>query len=107
MSVDARSPAGGNTPVRLTFSGGELLLEAGTSDEAQAVEILPAGLEGEEINIAFNPGYLLDGLGAIGTDLAHLAMTGPTKPAVITGKPDADGEDPDYRYLIMPSRLTS
>jgi DNA polymerase-3 subunit beta len=97
-----------NTPVQLAFSGGELVLQAGTGDEAQAVEILPAGLDGEEISIAFNPAFLLDGLGAIGSDLAHLAMTTPTKPAVLTGKPDGwDGENPDYRYLIMPIRLTS
>jgi DNA polymerase-3 subunit beta len=95
-----------NTPVRLTFSAGELLLEAGTGDEAQAVEILQAGLEGDEVNIAFNPGFLLDGLGAIGSDVARLAMTTSTKPAVLTGKP-AEDEDPDYRYLIMPIRLTS
>lgn len=96
-----------NTPVRLAFSGGELRLEAGTGDEAQAVEVLPATLEGEEVEIAFNPGFLLDGLGAIGSDVARLAMTTSTKPAVITGKPAEDTDEPDYRYLLMPIRLTS
>jgi DNA polymerase-3 subunit beta len=33
-------------------------------------------------------------------------MTTSTKPAVMTGKP-ADDADPDYRYLIMPIRLSS
>lgn len=96
-----------NTPVRLAFSGGELRLEAGTGDEAQAVEVLPATLEGEEVEIAFNPGFLLDGLGAIGSDVARLAMTTSTKPAVITGKPAEGTDEPDYRYLLMPIRLTS
>jgi DNA polymerase-3 subunit beta len=95
-----------NTPVRLSFSQGEVVLEAGTGDEAQAVEALEATLEGEDIDIAFNPGFLLDGLAAIGSDIARLSFTTPTKPAVLTGKPPQDGEDPNYRYLIMPVRLS-
>jgi DNA polymerase III subunit beta len=95
-----------NTPVRLSFSQGEVVLEAGTGDEAQAVEALEATLEGEDIAIAFNPGFLLDGLAAIGSDVARLSFTTPTKPAVLTGKPPQDGENPNYRYLIMPVRLS-
>ena len=44
-----------NTAVLLSFSAGQLVLEAGTGDEAQAVEVLDAALEGKEIQIAFNP----------------------------------------------------
>jgi DNA polymerase-3 subunit beta len=96
-----------NTPVRLSFRQGEVVLEAGTGDEAQAVEALEATLEGDDIDIAFNPGFLLDGLAAIGSDIARLSFTTPTKPAVLTGKPPADGANPNYRYLIMPVRLSS
>jgi DNA polymerase III subunit beta len=95
-----------NTPVRLSFRQGEVVLEAGSGDDAQAVEVLEASLEGQDIDVAFNPNFLLDGLGAIGSDIARLAMTTSTKPAVMTGKP-ADDSDPDYRYLIMPIRLSS
>ncbi|MFC6883628.1 MULTISPECIES: DNA polymerase III subunit beta [Actinomadura] len=95
-----------NTPVRLSFRQGEVVLEAGTGDEAQAVEALEATLEGDDIDIAFNPGFLLDGLSAIGSDTARLSFTTPTKPAVLTGKPPQDGENPNYRYLIMPVRLS-
>ncbi|WP_067450750.1 DNA polymerase III subunit beta [Actinomadura macra] len=95
-----------NTPVRLSFSQGEVVLEAGTGDEAQAVEALEATLEGEDIDIAFNPGFLLDGLSAIGSDVARLSFTTPTKPAVLTGKRPQEGENPNYRYLIMPVRLS-
>jgi DNA polymerase-3 subunit beta len=96
-----------NTPLRLSFRQGEVVLEAGTGDEAQAVEALEATLEGDDIDIAFNPGFLLDGLAAIGSDIARLSFTTPTKPAVLTGKPPADGANPNYRYLIMPVRLSS
>ena len=93
-----------NTPVRLSFSAGQLLLEAGTGDEAQAAETLEASYEGEDIQIAFNPQYLLDGLTAMDSDTVRISFTTASKPAVITGKPAAD-QAPDYRYLLMPIRL--
>ncbi|MDP9847920.1 DNA polymerase-3 subunit beta [Streptosporangium lutulentum] len=98
-----------NTPVRLAFRGDEVVLEAGSGDEAQAVEVLPVDFEGDDINIAFNHQFLLEGLGAIDSDVARLQMTTSTKPAILTGgKPvDGDGGVPDYRYLIMPIRLSS
>ncbi len=96
-----------STPVRLAFSAGQLVLEAGTGDEAQAVEAIEASLDGDDIQIAFNPQYLLDGLTAIDSDIARISFTIPTKPAVITGKPAGDGPaQPDYRYLLMPIRTT-
>ena len=96
-----------NAPVRLTFSAGEVQLDAGTGDDAQASESLEATLEGESITIAFNPQYLLDGLGAIDTPIAVLSFTTATKPAVLTGRtgPDDAGSG-DYRYLLMPVRLS-
>ncbi|HEY9244669.1 MAG TPA: DNA polymerase III subunit beta [Streptosporangiaceae bacterium] len=95
-----------NTAVRLSFSPGQLVLEAGTGDEANAVEVIEASFEGDDIQIAFNPQYLLDGLTALDSDVARIAFTEPGKPALITGKPAPD-EQPDYRYLLMPIRLGS
>ncbi|WP_406284539.1 DNA polymerase III subunit beta [Embleya sp. NBC_00896] len=96
-----------NTPVRLSFSDGRLVLEAGSGDEAQASEAIDATLVGEEISIAFNPTFLLDGLGAIDSPVAQISFTTSTKPAVMTGKPDVEAEATDeYRYLIMPVRLS-
>jgi DNA polymerase III subunit beta len=95
-----------NAAVRLTFSGDQLTLEAGTGDEAQADEVIEAGFDGEELTIAFNPTYLLDGLTAMDSDTTRIAFTEPGKPALLTGKPGPDGS-PDYRYLLMPFRLNS
>jgi DNA polymerase-3 subunit beta len=92
-----------NTAVRLAFTPGQLVLEAGTGEEAQAVEVLEASYEGDDLAIAFNPQYLLDGLTAIDSDTARMSFTEPGKPALITGKPAPDGQ-PDYRYLLMPIR---
>ncbi|MER7620445.1 MULTISPECIES: DNA polymerase III subunit beta [unclassified Streptomyces] len=96
-----------NTPVRLTFEQGVLILEAGSSDDAQAVERVDAQLEGDDISIAFNPTFLLDGLSAIDSPVAQLSFTTSTKPALLSGKPAVDAEaDEAYKYLIMPVRLS-
>ncbi|WP_405686260.1 DNA polymerase III subunit beta [Streptomyces sp. NBC_00057] len=96
-----------NTPVRLSFEQGVLILEAGSSDDAQAVERVDAVLEGDDISIAFNPTFLLDGLSAIDSPVAQLSFTTSTKPALLSGRPavDADADDA-YKYLIMPVRLS-
>ncbi|MER6145864.1 DNA polymerase III subunit beta [Streptomyces sparsogenes] len=96
-----------NTPVRLTFEQGVLILEAGSSDDAQAVERVDAQLDGDDISIAFNPTFLLDGLSAIDSPVAQLSFTTSTKPALLGGKPAVDAEaDESYKYLIMPVRLS-
>jgi DNA polymerase-3 subunit beta len=96
-----------NTPVRLTFEQGVLTLEAGSSDDAQAVERVDAQLEGDDISIAFNPTFLLDGLSAIDSPVAQLSFTTSTKPALLSGRPAMDAEaDQAYKYLIMPVRLS-
>jgi DNA polymerase-3 subunit beta len=113
-----------NTALRLSFTPGQVVLEAGTGDEAQAVEALDASYEfqgdedGEQpgakadpggfgpdgLEVAFNPQYLLDGLAAIDSDTARLAFTKPGKAVLLTGKPGPDGGT-DFRYLLMPIRL--
>jgi DNA polymerase-3 subunit beta len=96
-----------NTPVRLSFEQGVLILEAGSSDDAQAVERVDAQLEGDDVSIAFNPTFLLDGLSAIDSPVAQLSFTTSTKPALLSGKPALDAEaDEAYKYLIMPVRLS-
>ena len=104
-----------NAPVRLGFSADGVVLEAGGADDAQASERLECTWEGtaadsgDPFSIAFNPGYLLDGLSAVDCDTTTLSFTGPTRPAVLTAKRDGDTgrpADSDYRYLLMPVRLS-
>jgi DNA polymerase III subunit beta len=95
-----------NTPVRLAFEGSELTLRAGAGDDAQAVEVLESSLDGDAIDIAFNPAYLLDGLAAVGAPITRFSFTQATRPAVLTGVDDDAASIDDYRYLLMPVRLT-
>lgn len=95
-----------NTPVRLSFTEGQVALEAGAGDDAQASEVLEAQLEGEDLVVGFNSGFLLDGLGALGTDFARLTFTDSIKPSVMSGQDSLEGSpDASYRYLLMPMRI--
>lgn len=92
-----------NTPVRLTFSEGQVLIQAGGGDIGRGAEVLDATLVGDDIQIAFQPHFLLDGLAGVETEFARINMESPTRPALITGVPgDAT---PDFRYLVMSLRL--
>ncbi|GAA2442997.1 DNA polymerase III subunit beta [Actinomadura vinacea] len=111
-----------NTPVRLAFTRGEVRVRAASGDSARANESLPALLDGDEVDIAFSPQYLLDGLSGIHTEYARLQCTGPTKAALLTAVPDKEkdakeeseeeapadpGGDTGFRYLAMPVRLST
>lgn len=97
--------------VRMEFTEGSLRLTAGGDDEGSAEENLPAELDGEPLTIAFNPGYLLDGLNSLHADRAHLAFTTPNRPALArpVTDPEADASKAPtasgYLHLLMPVRL--
>lgn len=97
-----------NTAVQLSFRDGALVLDAGSGDDAQASESVPAQIEGEDLVTGFNPTFLLDGLGAIDQAVVELAFTQAAKPVVISGT-DEESEDRggSFRYLLMPRRLLS
>ena len=95
-----------NTPVRLEFEGSELTLRAGAGEDAQAVDVLESSLEGDAIDIAFNPAYLLDGLAAVGSAVTRFSFTQQSRPAVLTAVGDDGQATDDYKYLLMPVRLT-
>jgi DNA polymerase-3 subunit beta len=109
-----------NTPIRLAFASGEVRIRGASGDSARANESLAASLDGDEVDIAFSPQYLLDGLAGIDTEFARLQCTGPTKAALLTAVPDRKddetsagteatdpGGDTGFRYLAMPVRLSS
>lgn len=95
-----------NTPVRMAFTDGQLTLDAGTGEDAQAEESIVASLRGEDITVAFNPTFLSEGLSSFNTDFVRFSFTSAPKPAMVTGQKKIDEEDQDqYRYLVMPVRL--
>lgn len=102
--------------VRLEFSDGLVTLSAGGDDAGKAEEELEVKFYGEPLTIAFNPGYLLDGLGSLHTQYVDFGFTTPSRPAVLRAHDDASEPTPDdsgkfpapsgdYTYLLMPVRL--
>ncbi|NLG56182.1 MAG: DNA polymerase III subunit beta [Rhodococcus sp.] len=101
--------------VRLQFTEDGLLLSAGGDDAGRAEERLEAEFYGEALTIAFNPGYLIDGLASLHSEKASFGFTTSSRPAVLRPATD-DGFEPDesgsfaapaseYTYLLMPVRL--
>ncbi|MGB4440758.1 MAG: DNA polymerase III subunit beta [Coriobacteriia bacterium] len=91
-----------NTPLRVRIAVEEhtLTLSAATQDIGEAVEDVQVTPEGEDVEIAFNHAYLLDGVSVAEGDTIALEVTSPLKPGVL--KP-AQGDD--FTYLLMPVRL--
>jgi DNA polymerase III subunit beta len=91
-----------NAPVRMEFADGSVSLTAGGDDEGRAEEQIEVTYDGDAITTAFNPQFLLDGLGALTTGTARMLFTSSTKPVVL--RPEAS-DSAEYTYLIMPVRL--
>ncbi|MFI6907994.1 DNA polymerase III subunit beta [Nonomuraea sp. NPDC050394] len=92
-----------NTAIRLTFSKNQVLIQAGGGDIGRGTEVVECELRGgDDIQMAFQSHFLLDGLTGVETELARINMESSTRPALIQDVP-GDGE-PDFRYLVMSLR---
>lgn len=97
-----------NAPIRMVFSGNELTLSAGAVDEAQAKEIIDIDMDGDDITVAFNPSYLIEGLIAISEPYVRMKLTTAVKPVEFNGQQEADSDESmDYRYLLVPMRFNN
>lgn len=88
-------------PVSLSFSEGSVEVIVHNGEVGDAHERLSASSE-DEFLISFNPSYLLDGVSAIDSENVVFKLNEPLKPGLIV--PEANGEEPDFLYLIMPMR---
>ncbi len=90
-----------STPVRISMRGDELELVAITQDVGEARESMDAGYDGQELTVAFNPQYLVDGVEVTPGDRVTLETIDALKPALI--RPVDNG---DFLYLLMPVRVS-
>ena len=104
-----------NTPVRLVVEAGgeQLRVEAGSGDDAQASDRIPADTTGRPVDgdadgvvLAFNPVFLVDALKSLGTPEAEIRVRHPHKPSYLAALVGGD-VDATYRHLLMPVRLSS
>jgi len=89
------------TPIRLNMRADTLELVAVTQDVGQAQEVLDASYNGDELTVAFNPDYLIDGIEVTPGEEITLQTVDPLKPAVMRGADSAD-----FLYLLMPVRVS-
>jgi DNA polymerase-3 subunit beta len=91
-----------NNVVKLSVdpAAAQVQISADAQDVGSGSEALGARISGEEIQIAFNVRYLLDGLKAMAGDQIVLSCNGPTTPAVLSL-----AEDPQFTYLVMPVQI--
>ena len=89
------------TPVRLSMRHGGVDLTVVSQEVGDASETVDADFEGDDLTIAFNPTYLIDGVEAVAGDEVLLETVDATKPATVRA-----AEETDFRYLLMPVRVS-
>jgi len=89
------------TPVRLSMRQGGVDLSVVSQEVGDASETVDGDFSGEDLVIAFNPSYLIDGVDVVAGDEVIIETADPTRPATVRAA-DLD----DYRYLLMPVRVS-
>jgi DNA polymerase III subunit beta len=94
----------GRPKILLGFGSGDISVRAAGDDTGAVVMDYVDGrhIDGPPLQIAFQPGPILDALTVAGTDEVRIGLTSPTKPALVHA---IDDESTDYRHLVMPVRL--
>jgi len=86
--------------VKLTFSEGNIDVQANSKDIGEAQEPIIVEYGGEEFAIAFNPEFLMAPLKNLSDESIHLDIIDGMSPGVIR-------LDSSFLYVIMPMRVTS
>lgn len=90
---------GKNNLIKLDISDDTVVITS-NSEIGDVYESIPTKLEGENIQIAFNSKYILDGIKAIESEEIELYLTSNVNPCIM--KPL---NDESYTYLVLPVRL--
>ncbi len=86
--------------VRLTMGEKTVEIRTQSHDAGDVEDNVDADYSGEEMTIAFNPNFLIDGVEAVPGDEVILEMSDAVRPAMVHGV-----EDVRFRYLLMPVRV--
>ncbi|MHB1208879.1 MAG: DNA polymerase III subunit beta [Acidimicrobiales bacterium] len=86
--------------VRLTMREKTVEIRTQSHDAGDVEDNVDADYNGEEMTIAFNPSFLIDGIEAVPGDEVVLEMSDAVRPAMVHGV-----DDTRFRYLLMPVRV--
>lgn len=92
-----------SSPVRfdLNTASQTVQISAASQDVGSAQETLSCEVEGEDVEIAFNYAYVLEGLAVVASDEVYLDIQSSMKPGIFrTPAPE------NYLYLVMPVRIS-
>ncbi|MCI8469846.1 MAG: DNA polymerase III subunit beta [Eggerthellaceae bacterium] len=92
-----------SSPVRfdLNMASQTAQISAASQDVGSAQETIPCEIEGEDVEIAFNYAYVLDGLQSVTTDKVFLEVQSSLKPGIFRAEAPEN-----FLYLVMPVRLS-
>ena len=89
------------TPVRLSMRAGGVDLKVVSQEIGEGTETVDGDYTGEDLTIAFNPSYLIEGIEAVAGDEVIIETSDGTRPATVRS-----GEADSYRDLLMPVRVS-
>jgi DNA polymerase III subunit beta len=84
--------------VKFSWAADQLTLSSRAPEAGEAEVSCPASLDGDPVDIAFNPQFLLDALKVIDVDEVSFEMTEASKPAVVKA-------GADFLYVLMPMEV--
>ncbi len=85
--------------VKLSISDGEVIIKS-NSEMGDVLESIMAHQNGDDINIAFNSRYIIEGIRIMESEEVEMNFIGSLNPCIINGV----GDD-TYTYLVLPVRL--
>ncbi len=91
------------SPVKLdlNMASQTVQISAASQDVGSAQETLPCEIEGEDVEIAFNYSYVLEGLSSVAGDKVYLEVQSSLKPGIFRAVAPEN-----YLYLVMPVRVS-
>jgi DNA polymerase-3 subunit beta len=86
--------------VRLAMKDKGVDITTQSHDKGEVTDNVDGDFTGDELTIAFNPNFLIDGIEAAPGDEVVLETSDSTRPAIVHAV-----DDVQYRYLLMPVRV--
>ncbi|NLX15110.1 MAG: DNA polymerase III subunit beta [Phycisphaerales bacterium] len=84
--------------VRLSFTQDKLVLSSRAPEQGEATISMRAGYGGENVDIGFNPNFILDALRVVGTPTVNFEMKETNRPGVLKA-------GSEFMYVVMPVSL--
>jgi DNA polymerase III subunit beta len=100
-----------SAPLRFTFSGEGVSMDASGTEQARATESVDATLVGDDVTLGLNPQYLLESLGAVRSEFTRITFTSSENanklsPVLVTPQTSVDkGGAETFKYLLQPNLL--